>query len=1172
MKDFVHLHLHSEYSLLDGACRISDIPKAVLEAGQSAVAITDHGVMYGALQFRRECLKAGIKPIIGCEVYVAPGSMTDKTGIRDQRYTHLVLLVQNDIGYKNLIYMVSKAFTEGFYSKPRIDMELLRNHSEGLIALSACLAGYIPKCLLLGDYSEAKRHALEMQGIFGEERYYIELQDHGIEEQKMILPQLVQLSRDTGIPMVATNDVHYLKKTDAEMQAVLMCIQTNTTVADGKPIGFETDEFYLKNADEMDSLFGMYEGAIENTVKIADMCNFDFETGKTILPRYEVPNGMTPPEYLKSLAEEGMRKRQNAGQIPNDLTLYTERMNYELSVISSMGYSEYYLIVWDFINYARSVGIPVGPGRGSGAGSLVAYLVGITDEDPIKYGLLFERFLNPERVSMPDFDIDFCYNRRDEVIEYVKRRYGADHVSQVISFGTLKARAVIRDVGRVLGMSYSDVDRIVKLIPRDPRITLEKALSGRELRTLYDDDGSVKRLIDLALQLEGMPRNASTHASGVIITDLPVTSYVPLAENGGVTVTQFTKDDAPDIGLLKFDFLANRNLTIIDAAERQIRENNPDFDISKLKYDDPEVYKMLSRGLTDGVFQLESDGMRQMLQRLRPDKFEEIIAAIALYRPGPMDSIPKYIENRNSGKTSGYNIPGIDDILADTYGCIVYQEQVMQIFRKVAGYSYGQADIVRRAIAKKKEDELERQRESFYKGAADQGYDMKEVERLFNDIVSFADYAFNKSHAAVYAVVSYRTAYLKCYYPLEFSSALLSSVIGDTSKTAEYIAEFSKQGIKSLPPDINKSTTEFHVESDGVRFPLSAIKNVGDNFTKALIADRKLNGEYKSFTDFLARAGKFGLNRRLLEALTKSGALDNLGEFRSRMIAVIDKAMEIASGGNGEEGQIDMFSAAEEAGVLPVITFPQIPEMSARDKLFLEKEYLGMFASGHILSDYSEHIELISPDKISDVKEFQDGNTKSNLIVCGTVTKRSVKDTRAGDRMAFISIEDGTGEIEVIIFPQIYAKIGYIINTEAPICIVASISTKDDELRLICNDILILIDNEHIQNAVSIPIPERVAVKQKTQAYPKYDSTPVNTSPLREQRIPKLYVKLNISDKALYNRVLCYFEIFSGNVPVILYDSESKTYSMNTGIFASGSSMMLAELRELLGEDSVVLK
>ncbi|MBE6707753.1 MAG: DNA polymerase III subunit alpha [Ruminococcaceae bacterium] len=1174
MKEFVHLHLHSEYSLLDGACRVTEIPEAVAKCGQNAVAITDHGVMYGTLKFWKECKNSGIKPIIGCEVYVAPGSMNDRSGGRDTRYYHLVLLVKNNIGYKNLIHMVSKAFTEGFYSKPRIDMELLRNHSEGLVALSACLAGYIPRCLAIDDFDEAKRHAEEMKSIFGDD-YYIELQDHGLEEQKYILPKLAELARITGIPMVATNDVHYLRREDAENQAILMCIQTNTTISEGKPVGFETDEFYLKSGDEMYELFSEYEGAVENTVHIAEKCNFDFETNKTYLPRYDVPTGTTPGEYLKKLSEEGIIRRKNAGLIPSDTDDYSKRMEYELSVIDSMGYSEYFLIVWDFVNHARTKKIPVGPGRGSGAGSIVAYLIGITDVDPIKYGLLFERFLNPERVSMPDFDIDFCYNRRDEVIDYVRQKYGDDHVAQIITFGTMAAKAVIRDAGRALGMSYGDVDRVAKLIPRDLGITLKESLERREIKAAYDSDGEVRRLFDVGMALEGMPRHASTHAAGVVITDEPVTSYVPIAENSGFPVTQFTMDGVAELGLLKFDFLALRYLTIIDAAERQIQESEPNFDITTVSDDDKSVYEMIGKGLTDGVFQLESGGMKQMLQRLKPCKFEEIIAAIALYRPGPMDSIPKYIENRNGGNVKGYAIPGVDEILADTYGCIVYQEQVMQIFRTVAGYSYGRADIVRRAISKKHGDELERERNSFYEGAAERGVDISEAERLFNDIAGFANYAFNKSHAAAYAVLSYRTAYLKCHYPLEYFCALLTSVIGNPGKISEYISEYAKQGIRVLPPDINKSYTEFHAETDAVRFPLSAIRNVGITFTQLVIKDRKENGEYKSFTDFIVRAGKLGLNRRLLESLAKCGALDSLGEMRSRIISVIDKAMEIADGGKGDDGQIGMFGSDDSSGIVPVINFPQIPEMSVHDKLLLEKEYLGVFASGHILDDYSEHVDLIEPNKIFEIKESDAFSSKDSVVLCGTVTRRSIKDTRKGERMAFITLEDGSGEIEVIIFSTLYQRCGYLINSEAPICISGTVSDKDgDELRVICNDIIILINNEQIGKAISIPIPEK---KTNTPVMrPVYTTqNTVNNDNLTAQprhRSSKLYLSVDPSDKKLYERLFCFFEIFSGAVPVVLYNKVNKTYAKDTGIFVSASAMMINELKELLGNDSVVLK
>jgi len=1175
MTDFVHLHLHSEYSLLDGACRVSDIPKHTAGLGQHAVAITDHGVMYGTLKFWKECKDAGVKPIIGCEVYVAPRGMGDKIHGTDNKYYHLVLLVKNDEGYRNLCHMVSVSFTEGFYVKPRIDMELLRRHSGGLIALSACLAGRIPRMLLAGDFDGAYAHALEMREIFGED-YYIELQDHGLEEQRAILPDLADIARRGNIPMVATNDVHYLKKTDADSQAILMCIQTNTTVADGKAVGFETDEFYMKSGDEMASLFKDYEGAVENTVKIAQQCNFDFETGKIFLPRYDLPEGTYPTDFLRNLAINGLSSRESDGQTVKERTVYEERMEYELSVIDSMGYSEYFLTVWDFVNYAKSVGIPVGPGRGSGAGSLVAYLVGITDVDPIKYGLLFERFLNPERISMPDFDIDFCYNRRDEVIDYVRRKYGDDRVAQIITFGTMAARAVIRDAGRALGMSYGDTDRVAKMIPRDLGITLKDALKRQELGELYRTDGEVRRLIDVGLALENMPRHASTHAAGVVITDKPVSEYVPLADNSGIPVTQFTMEGVAELGLLKFDFLALRYLTIIAEAEKQIRQTYPEFDITKVPDNDARVYEMIGRGHTDGVFQLESGGMKQMLQKLRPNRFEEIIAAIALYRPGPMDSIPQYIDSRNGGKVKGYDIPGVDEILADTYGCIVYQEQVMQIFRTVAGYSFGRADVVRRAISKKHGDELEREREAFFAGAEKNGFDTSEARRLFDDIAGFANYAFNKSHAAAYAVLSYRTAYLKCLYPEEYFCALLTSVIGDTSKISDYIIEYGKQGISVLPPDINKSYSDFRVEGGKVRFPLSAVRNVGDSFTDTIADDRRRNGEYTSFVEFLVRAGKLGLNKRQLDSLIRSGALDSLGVYRSKMSAVLDKALEIAAGGRGDDGQMDMFSSFGDEAVLPVLTYPDIPEMSAKDKLLLEKEYLGVFASGHVLDDYTDHISLISPEKISYITENGEDlvTSKKTVAICGTVTKRSVKDTKKGEKMAFVSIEDGTGEIEVIIFASVFGYNGYLINTEAPICVAGTVTSKDDDdaFRIICNEINVLIDNEHITDAVSIPIPDRSSKKYA----PSYTGSSRTYTAAQKTAVPEkkkvLYLRYDASDTAFSRRITSILEIFSGNIPVVIYDSHEGVYNKNTGLAVSGSQMLLSELRELLGDDSVVLK
>ncbi len=1174
MSEFVHLHLHSEYSLLDGACRISDIPLAAAAAGQSAVAITDHGVMYGTLAFYKACKKAGIKPIIGCEVYVAPRSMSDKSHDLDSHSNHLVLLVKNEIGYRNLIYMVSRAFTDGFYVKPRIDMSLLENHSEGLVALSACLAGKIPRLLLSGNYEEAVEYAKNMERIFGKGNYYIEIQNHGIKEQLDVLPLLSKLSKDTGIPLVATNDIHYIKKEDAATQAILLCIQTNNVITDGRPVGFETDEFYFKSTEEMEALFSEYDGAIENTARIADMCNFDFTLGETHLPRYKPDNGEEPGEYLKTLALEGLDKKEAEGKLNFDRNAYISRLEYELSVIGKMGYSEYYLIVWDFVNYAKSKNIPVGPGRGSGAGSLTAYLIGITDIDPLKYNLLFERFLNPERVSMPDFDIDFCYNRRDEVIDYVKTRYGEDHVAQIIAFGTMAARAVVRDAGRALGMNYADVDKVAKLIPRDLDVTLDKALEGRELKELYESDGDVHRLIDIGRALEGMPRHPSTHAAGVVITADPVTDYVPVADNNGSPVTQFTMEGVAELGLLKFDFLALRYLTVIDAAERQIKESVPGFDISKVP-DDPEVYSMISKGRTDGVFQLESPGMKQMLLQLRPDKFEEIIAAIALFRPGPMDSIPRYIEQRNGGKINGYDIPGVNEILEDTYGCIVYQEQVMQIFRVAAGYSFGRADVVRRAIAKKHSDELEREREAFFAGVEANGFRRDEAERLFGDITGFANYAFNKSHAAAYALLSYRTAYLKCKYPVEYFCALLTSVIGNPSKTSEYIAQFAKQGVKLLPPDINKSFSEYHAENGSVRFPISAVRNIGVSFSEQIVAER-YDGEFTSYVDFLTRMGKRGLNKRQLEALIKCGALDSLGVYRSRMIATQDTALAVSSGNSSDEGQIGILDEISDGIPLPVISYPDIPELSAAEKLYLEKEFLGIFASGHVLDDYSEHTALISPAEIHDITESFNENGSDTLkhtyradeavAICVTVLKKSVKDTRRGDKMAFVTVSDKTGETEVIVFPELFAKIGYLINTEIPLCVSGTISNKDeDEIRILANDMFPLMNNEKTATAISIPLPELPREKNKTVPH----SNPVNLpSPAKTE---KVYLKLDVNDKVLYEKLLAYVEIFSGNVPVILYDTSSGKYLKgNCGI--SASPMAMKELRSLLGDDAVVTK
>jgi len=952
VQGFVHLHLHSEYSLLDGACRIADIPRRAKECGHTAVALTDHGVMYGAVAFWSACQKEGIKPIIGCEVYVAPRSRFEK----DAHPYHLVLLCENETGYRNLIKMVSAGFTEGFYGKPRVDMELLKKHSEGLIALSGCLAGQIPQLLLRGEYEAACALAKEIEFIFGKNNFYLELQNHGIPAQKQILPLLEKMSADCGIPMVATNDCHYLRRTDADTQAVLMCIQTNSRIEDGRPLGFETDEFYFKDTAEMQTLFGSFEGAMENTEKIAARCVFDFDFSKTYLPKFPCPRGENASSHLRQLAALGFERRRAAGAL--DLEHHTEqeyreRMEYELSVICSMGYDDYFLIVQDYVNFAKSHQIPVGPGRGSGAGSIVAYFLGITDVDSLRHELLFERFLNPERVSMPDIDVDFCYNRRDEVISYVTERYGADHVSQIITFGTLAARAAVRDTGRALGMSYAEVDAVAKAIPRELGITIKDALARPEFKQIYESSVATRRLVDTAAALEGMPRNVSIHAAGIVITEQPLVHHLPLSASNGVVITQYDMDTVASLGLLKFDFLGLRYLTIIDDAVQQIRESEPDFDIEKISLSDKDTYRLISKGATSGVFQLESGGMRQMLMSLAPSCFDDIVAAIALYRPGPMDSIPKFIENHDHPERIVYATPMLEPILRSTYGCVVYQEQVMQIFRQLAGFSFGHADIVRRAMSKKKAGVMEAERTAFLEGCAKNGISRDVAEQLFADMESFANYAFNKSHAAAYAVISYRTAYLKQHYPKAYFSALLTSELGNMPKIAEYIAEVGRRGVRVLPPDINESNVNFHVCGDHIRFGLLALKNVGRQFLSAVVEERE-RGRYRSFDDFLERLADRDLNKRQVESLIKSGAFDSLGIYRSRLLAVYESLIDAQQSRNRMNltGQLDMFSAIDAER--PSVEYPNLPEFEFNELLAQEKEATGMYFSGYILDGFSK--------------------------------------------------------------------------------------------------------------------------------------------------------------------------------------------------------------------------
>ncbi len=1166
MSGFVHLHLHSEYSLLDGACRIKDIPARAAECGHDAVAITDHGVMYGAIAFYNECKKQGIKPIIGCEVYVASGSRFEKNMTKNSsKYNHLVLLCENEIGYKNLMYMVSKGFTEGFYSKPRVDMELLRSHSEGLIALSACLAGKIPSLLLQGDYDLAKKNALEMSRIFGENNFFIELQDHGLNDQRQILPELVRLARECDLPLVATNDCHYLRRENAQTQALLMCIQTNSSVLDGRPAGFETDEFYYKTTDEMRMLFGRYEGAIENTVKIAERCNLEFNFDGYKLPRYPTPHGISAGEHLRRLTNEGIQKRLADKTLDFDgkEQVYKDRIAYELGVIDSMGYSDYFLIVADYVSFAHRNKIPVGPGRGSGAGSLVAFLVGITDIDPIKFDLLFERFLNPERVSMPDIDVDFCYNRRDEVIKYMYDKYGEEHVSQIIAFGTLGAKAAVRDVGRVMGMSYAEVDVVAKAIPRDPSVTLKEALESSDMKELYTSSAQVKQLIDTAIELEGMPRNVTVHAAGLVVSDRPITDYVPLAISNDAIVTQFDMDTVAQLGLLKFDFLALRYLTIIDDACKTIRERIPDFDIKSIPLDDRETYRSISAGNTLGIFQLESGGMRQMLIELSPEHFEDIIAAIALYRPGPMDSIPKYIESRHNIDKVSYAHPLLEPILRSTYGCIVYQEQVMSIFRSIAGYTYGHADVVRRSISKKKGDTLKAEKDNFIGGAIANGVETEAAEKLFDDMASFANYAFNKSHAAAYALISYRTAYLKTHYPCEYMAALITSVLGNMTKLAEYIGECSKYKIKVLAPDINESRLLFHPHDGNIVFGLLALKNVGRQFIESILKERDIGGRFRDFEDFISRMSQYDINRRMVESLIKVGSFDNFGIYRSQLLASYESLIdtEMQKNRNNLSGQLDMFSSVSLArDISPKFEYPNLPERSAKEKLRMEKEVAGMCFSGNLLDSYSKHTAEIESIKISDLYDVEALTDRQSVCIVGIVTSLTVKTTRKNEKMAFFSVEDKYGEIECIAFPAQFSRSSSIIKEDNAICVVGNVSLREDEgAKVLSTRIFELIENSEYDKRETHTKADVVSSVAQSLDIP--DLTVIN----------KLYLRVPDMKCKQFEKARNLVDIFEGNVKVIFYDSSNASYA-NYSNGVELSQYLYGEFVSLLGKENVVPK
>ncbi len=1165
MSDFVHLHLHSEYSLLDGACRIKDIPAIAKENGHSAVAITDHGVMYGVIEFYNACKAAGIKPIIGCEVYVADRSRYDRTA--GSHPNHLVLLCKNAVGYQNLIYLVSKGFTEGFYSKPRIDIDLLREHSDGLIALSACLSGKIPRLILDGQFDEAKKYAETMLSIFGREDFYIELQNHGISEQLRVLPQLERIARELDIKMVATNDCHYLRRIDAKTQATLVCIQTNNVITDGRPIGFETDEFYYKSTDEMRMLFGKYEGALSNTVEIAEKCNLDFEFDKLCLPRFKCPNGEDPSDYLRTLAYEGLERKIAEDKISFDdhtKDEYVRRVEYELSVISEMGYSEYFLIVQDYIMFAKNNGISVGPGRGSGAGSLVAFLIGITDVDSIKFDLLFERFLNPERVSMPDIDVDFCYRRRDEVIKYVSEKYGSDHVSQIITFGTLAARAAVRDVGRALGMSYQDVDTVAKMIPRELGITLDAAMKESELKELYESSEKVKNLIDIARAIEGMPRNVSVHAAGVVITENKVSDYVPLSVSNDTVITQFDMDTVAKLGILKFDFLALRYLTIINDATIQIKEKDPAFDLERVALDDEATYKLISAGDTEGIFQLESSGMRQMLQEFKPNNIDDILAAIALYRPGPMDSIPKYIEQRSAPEKIVYKTPLLKPILSKTYGCIVYQEQVMSIFRGIAGYTFGHADIVRRAMSKKKAAVMEAERATFISGAAERGVDAEVANELFDEMASFANYAFNKSHAAAYALISYRTAYLKAHYPQEYFSALLTSVLDSQGKIAEYITDCEKRSIHVMPPDINKSNMYFHVSGNDIRFGLAALKNVGKQFVASIISER-VKRPFDSFEDFVNRMYGHDLNKRQLETLIKAGAFDALGVYRSRLLASYEKMLEGLSNKSRSNlvGQLDMFStvsANSQSDFGSSFEYPMIAEFSTRDLLMQEKEASGMYFSGHLLDSYSRNVEAVKHVPLSEFVPDSEGDIsfkdRQRVTVVGIINSISPKTTKKEERMAFFTLEDKYSSVGCIIFPAQFLRHSQHIRIDNALIIEGNISFRDeDDVQIIVSDVMPLTDNALYDPPA--PTDARTSVKAPEKA--------------PAPRPKRLFLRVSGRESREFMKAVNLIDIFEGTTQVVFYTMDDKNYFSYSRPIAA-SDFVISELKAILRDENVVLK
>ena len=1169
---FVHLHVHTEYSLLDGACRIDKIAQRAKELGQTALAVTDHGVMYGAVAFYKACKEAGIKPIIGCEVYVAPRAMTDKAHGTDNDYSHLILLCRNEQGYRNLCRLVSAGFTEGFYMKPRIDWALLHKHAEGLICLSGCLAGEIPQRLIRGDYDGAKARAVELAELFGEDGFYLEIQNHGIPDEARAAEGLIRLHRDTGIPLVVTNDAHYIEKKDAYYQDVLMCIQMGKTVDDPNRMRFESQELYLKSEDEMRALFPDWQEAADNTVKIAEMCSFDFTFGHYFLPRFKLPEGEHDSyDYLVKLCEKGFAERY-----PNSPEVHAQ-LEYELSMINKMGFVDYFLIVSDFIGYAKRNGIPVGPGRGSAAGSVVSYCLHITDVDPIKYSLFFERFLNPERVSMPDIDVDFCVNRRAEVIDYVKRVYGEDHVAQIVTFGTMAARNAVRDVGRALSVSYAETDAVAKQVPSGPgalNITLDEALKlSKPLREMYEQDETLKRLIDVARALEGMPRHASTHAAGVVITEKPVYEYVPLAKNDEAVVCQYPMTTLEELGLLKMDFLALRNLTVLDDAVKLVQRDEPGFRIEDVPEDDGETYEMLAQGRTSGVFQLESTGMTGVCVGLKPKSIEDITALIALYRPGPMDSIPRFLECSVHPEKVSYKHELLRPILSVTYGCIVYQEQVIEIFRRLAGFSLGQADMIRRAMSKKKHKVIDAERVAFIHGdpargipgAVANGVSESVANSIYDEILDFASYAFNKAHAVCYAIVAYRTAYMKRHHPQQYMAALLTSVLDNSNKVAEYIAECRELGIKLLPPDVNESGANFTVAGGNLRYGLVAIKGIGWGAINGLVAERESGGLFKSFEDFCRRMSGRELNRRAVENLIKAGAFDSMGYKRRALVqicgAVIDSISQAAR--DNISGQMDLFGNPDEGGeARPVsIPIPDIEEFSARERMAMEKETTGLYLTGHPMDEYRAAVKKIGASPIGAVmndfaaedgpRSFADGQY---ITVAGVVAGARTRPTKNNSLMSYITLEDDTGAMEIIAFQRVLDQSSMFIKDNAALIVRGRISVRDEkEPQLMADTIRPIEEADSMKAAAARP-----------DGAPK--PAPHGDDPATQQ---KLWVKLPAADDPRIKRIELILTMFPGQQQMVIYCAREKRKLTARCIIHDS---LVAELKEMLGEENVVVK